>query len=93
MIVREDQDNFIFITQHDHAYIAGEFLTHFKNATFPYIVELAEKGWKKACLDNYELLKGLNIINGEVVYREVANAFDLHYKPVHHFLDTRGAED
>lgn len=30
MIVREDQDNFIFITQHDHAYIAGEFLTHFK---------------------------------------------------------------
>lgn len=63
------------------------------NATFPYILELAEKGWKKACLDNYELLKGLNIINGEVVYREVANAFDLHYKPVHHFLDTRGAED
>lgn len=63
------------------------------NATFPYILELAEKGWKKACLDNYELLKGLNIINGEVVYREVANAFDLHYKPVHHFLDTREVED
>lgn len=30
MIVREDQDNFILITQHDHAYIAGEFLMHFK---------------------------------------------------------------
>lgn len=59
------------------------------NSTFPYILELADKGWKKACLDNYELLKGLNIINGEVVYRGVAEAFDLHFKAVHHFLDTR----
>lgn len=30
MIVREDQENLIFITQHDHAYISGEFLMHFK---------------------------------------------------------------
>ncbi|MBU1373715.1 MAG: DUF3891 family protein [Bacteroidetes bacterium] len=30
MIVRQDQENLIFITQHDHAYIAGEFFTHFK---------------------------------------------------------------
>jgi alanine dehydrogenase len=59
------------------------------NSTFPYILQLADKGWKKACLDNYELLKGLNIINGEVVYREVAATFDLHYKPVHQFLDTK----
>lgn len=63
------------------------------NATFPYILELADKGWKKACLDNYELLKGLNIINGEVVYRGVATAFDLHYKAVHHFLDTKETEE
>ncbi len=59
------------------------------NCTFPYILELADKGWKKACLDSFELLKGLNIINGEVVYREVAAAFDLPYKAVHHFLDTK----
>jgi alanine dehydrogenase len=59
------------------------------NSTFPYILQLADKGWKKACLDNYELLKGLNIISGEVVYREVAATFDLHYKPVHQFLDTK----
>lgn len=58
------------------------------NSTFPYVLELADKGWKKACLDNYELLKGLNIIKGEVVYRGVAEAFDLHYKAVHHFLDS-----
>lgn len=63
------------------------------NATFPYILELADKGWKKACLDNYELLKGLNIINGEVVYRGVATAFDLHYKALHHFLDTKETEE
>ncbi|TKB98770.1 alanine dehydrogenase [Pedobacter cryophilus] len=59
------------------------------NSTFPYIIELADKGWRKACLDNYELLKGLNIISGEVVYRGVAAAFDLHYKPVHLFLDPK----
>lgn len=63
------------------------------NSTFPYILELADKGWKKACLDNYDLLKGLNIIKGEVVYRPVATAFDLHYKAVHHFLDTKEIEE
>jgi alanine dehydrogenase len=62
------------------------------NSTLPYILQIADKGWKKACLDNYELLKGLNIINGEVVYRSVAAAFDLHYKPVHHFLDIKENE-
>lgn len=66
------------------------------NSTLPYILQIADKGWRKACLDNYELLKGLNIINGEVVYRSVAAAFDLHYKPVHHFLEAvpnEGEED
>jgi alanine dehydrogenase len=62
------------------------------NSTLPYILQIADKGWKKACLDNYELLKGLNIINGEIVYRSVAAAFDLHYKPVHHFLDLKENE-
>lgn len=62
------------------------------NSTFPYVLELADKGWRKACLDNYELLKGLNIINGEVVYRGVAAAFDLHYKAVHHFLEPKDEE-
>ncbi len=63
------------------------------NSTLPYILELADKGWRKACLDNYELLKGLNIISGEVVYRGVAAAFDLHYRAVHHFLDTLEPEE
>ena len=49
------------------------------NATIGYAIELANKGWKKACLDNEPLKKGLNIINGDVVYKAVADAFDLNY--------------
>ena len=49
------------------------------NATIGYAIEIANKGWKKACLDNEPLKKGLNIINGDVVYKAVADAFDLNY--------------
>ena len=45
------------------------------NATFPYVVQLAEKGWKKACADNAALRKGLNIIKGNIVYSAVNEAF------------------
>ena len=49
------------------------------NATIGYAIEIANKGWKKACLDNEPLKKGLNIINGDIVYKAVADAFDLNY--------------
>ena len=49
------------------------------NATLNYALDLANKGWKKACKDNNALARGLNIINGEVVYKEVADAFSLDY--------------
>lgn len=52
------------------------------NATLPYALQLAAKGWKQACQDSKELELGLNIINGKVVYRAVAEAFDLEYTPV-----------
>ncbi|HPK09156.1 MAG TPA: alanine dehydrogenase [Saprospiraceae bacterium] len=52
------------------------------NATLPYALQLAEKGWKKACQDNRELELGLNIVHGKVVYQGVADAFDLPYTPV-----------
>ena len=52
------------------------------NATLPYALQLADKGWKKACLDNEELKKGLNIVQGKVTYEEVANAFKLDYSPI-----------
>lgn len=56
------------------------------NATLPYAVQLANKGWKKACNENKELELGLNIINGEVVYEAVSKAFDLPYTPVEQYL-------
>lgn len=56
------------------------------NATLPYAIQLANKGWKKACQDSKELELGLNVINGEVVYKGVADAFDLPYTDVKKFL-------
>ncbi|MEE3035328.1 MAG: alanine dehydrogenase [Bacteroidota bacterium] len=47
------------------------------NATLDYALELANKGWKNACIDNEALAKGLNIVDGKIVYKEVANAFNL----------------
>lgn len=56
------------------------------NATLPYAIQLAEKGWKKAAQDNPDLVPGLNIINGDIVYQAVAEAFDLDYTPVIKYL-------
>ncbi len=56
------------------------------NATLPYALQLANKGWKKACSENKELLLGLNVIDGKVVYEGVANAFGLSYTPVENML-------
>lgn len=52
------------------------------NATLPNAIQLANKGWKQACLDNAPLRKGLNVVDGKIVYKEVAEAFDLPYVPV-----------
>lgn len=56
------------------------------NATLPYAIKLANQGWKKACGDSSDLRKGLNMINGKVVYRAVADAFNLPYTEVKEFL-------
>ena len=52
------------------------------NATLPYAIQLANKGWKKACQDDTALAEGLNIINGKIVYKAVAEAFDMEYTPL-----------
>ena len=49
------------------------------NATLKYALQLANKGWKKACNENLALAKGLNIVKGQVVYKEVAEAFGIEY--------------
>ncbi len=57
------------------------------NATLPYAIQLADKGWKKACNENSQLTPGLNVIKGDVVYEAVAEAFDLPYTPVDKYLN------
>lgn len=52
------------------------------NATLPYALQLADKGWQKACADNEELRKGLNVVDGKVVYKEVAEAWNLPFEPI-----------
>lgn len=57
------------------------------NATLPYAIQLAQKGWKTACKENAELRLGLNVVNGKVVYQGVADAFDLPMQSVDTVLD------
>ncbi|GAB2773957.1 alanine dehydrogenase [Rhabdobacter roseus] len=56
------------------------------NATLPYALQLAGQGWQKACSQNEELRKGLNIVHGKVVYRGVSDAFDLPFTEVSEVL-------
>ena len=47
------------------------------NATLPYAVEIANKGWKAAMLENNEIKLGANVINGKITYKGVADAFGM----------------
>lgn len=53
------------------------------NATLPYVLAIANKGWVAAVRQNSGLLEGLNIINGKIVHEAVALALNLPYTPVH----------
>jgi alanine dehydrogenase len=56
------------------------------NATLPYILQLANKGWQGACQVNEDLKKGLNVVKGQVVYKGVAEAWNLHLTEVDQVL-------
>lgn len=56
------------------------------NATLPYALQIANKGWKQACIENEPLKKGLNVVDGKVVYKGVSEAFDLPYHDVNSVL-------
>ena len=45
------------------------------NVTLSYIINIANNGWEKACKTDKSLSKGLNIVNGTVVYKEIEQAF------------------
>ncbi|MGD9043760.1 MAG: alanine dehydrogenase [Desulfobacterales bacterium] len=56
------------------------------NATLPYAVEIANKGWKKAMQDNPEIKFGANVVKGKVTYQGVSEAFGLEYTPIDKLL-------
>ncbi|MGI6188712.1 MAG: alanine dehydrogenase [Clostridiales bacterium] len=49
------------------------------NVTLPYALQIANKGYKNALLENQALLKGLNVYKGMLTYKPVAEAQGLHY--------------
>ncbi len=51
------------------------------NATLPYALQIANKGWQRACLENREIIPGLNVVHGKVTCRAVADAFGMEYTP------------
>ncbi len=52
------------------------------NVTLPYVLKLADKGWKTACAQDEVLKKGVNIVSGNVVYEEISEVFDIPYTPL-----------
>jgi alanine dehydrogenase len=52
------------------------------NASLPYVLEMADKGWKKALQENSEIKRGANVVQGKVTFKGVADALNLKYTPV-----------
>jgi alanine dehydrogenase len=56
------------------------------NSTFPYVQQLARNGWQQALRDSVPLRHGLNVVDGKISYRAVADSFDLPYAAPESFL-------
>jgi len=56
------------------------------NATLPYALELANKGWQRAMLDNKEISRGANVVDGRITYQGVAQAFDMPWTAIDKLL-------
>ena len=61
------------------------------NATFPYALKLADDGWERACREDRALAMGINMVDGQVTARGVAEAFGLQYVPIDDVLSTAAA--
>jgi alanine dehydrogenase len=57
------------------------------NATLPYALQIANKGWRQAMRDSTEIRGGANVVNGKITYQGVAEAFDLEYTPIDTLLN------
>ncbi|UCG09485.1 MAG: alanine dehydrogenase [Desulfobacterales bacterium] len=56
------------------------------NATLPYAMEIANKGWKKAMKENPEIKRGANVVKGHVTYKGVAEAFGFEHVSIDRLL-------
>jgi alanine dehydrogenase len=56
------------------------------NATFPYAVEIANKGWETAALESGTIWTGINMLKGKITDQAVAQAFRLKYTPLEEIL-------
>jgi alanine dehydrogenase len=56
------------------------------NATLPYAVEIADKGWCRAMQENREIRLGANVINGLITYKGVADAFEMPHTPIEQLI-------
>jgi alanine dehydrogenase len=56
------------------------------NATLPYALDIANKGWKKAMQDNRDIRPGVNVINGVVTCKGVSDALGLEYTSIEDLL-------
>ena len=57
------------------------------NATLPYTLAIANQGWQRAVKANHVLAEGVNVANGKIVYKPVADAHGLGYTPLEVLLD------
>jgi alanine dehydrogenase len=60
------------------------------NATLPYAIEIADKGWKRAFQENPEIRRGANVVKGKVTYKGVADALGLEYVPIERLIEANG---
>jgi alanine dehydrogenase len=58
------------------------------NATLPYVLEIANKGWKKAACENQDIRLGLNLVKGNITCKGVAEAFNMKFSEVESILST-----
>lgn len=58
------------------------------NATLPYVLEIANLGWKQAALSSETIRKGLNVVRGKITYKAVSDAFGMEYTNVESVLDS-----
>ncbi len=56
------------------------------NATLPYMLQIADHGWKAAVRSDHALAEGVNVADGQVVYQPVAEAHGLAYTPLEQLI-------